>query len=594
MMKKKKVLNKEMREKITVSHFLSVHVKVLITLFKIYTTQTILMLILSVISLLSGFINLKYIEILTNDVQCYLYNDIVFSSLIEDITFFFILFVFFTVITSVKKRLQVKYISEVSSYVEKEMTEKIASISYEYFEDHQLYEKLNLASQTNQQYGNAIFGLIQILEITVMLITYCYLLSDLNPLFLLTIFASIFVSITISAKTTDRQLDYWRMYVSPDERRENYFKNIFSNRINQQNIQVSRTYDYFADKYTYFLKREKINFLKLNIFSFFTESATSLLFLITFFITVLIVSINVVKGELEIGYYTMVITLLTSLFATLKQFANFMMKRNWYIKVLDAYYNIMELDDYSITKCSSTNVDSSLILDNVCYKYPQSTDSTLKHISLNIKHGEKISIVGYNGSGKTTLISTILNLLHVDMGNIQCNFNYAIAVFQDFGQYQMSVKENIEIGNGGKPLPNEAIIDILKKVGMYDYVAQLPDGIDTKLGQLDDGVELSKGQWQRLAIGRLLANDVADIWILDEPTSFLDPIAEIEMYHLIFKLAEKRTVFFISHRLGFAKNADRILVMDNGTIVEDGCHDYLMRTGGLYSRMYQVQKEWYS
>jgi len=168
-----------------------------------------------------------------------------------------------------------------------------------------------------------------------------------------------------------------------------------------------------------------------------------------------------------------------------------------------------------------------------------------------------------------------------------------VAILQDFGQYQMSIKENIEIGCGGKSLSEVRVNEILKEVGLYDSVSSLPDGMYTKVGQLDTGVELSKGQWQRIAIGRLLANDNANVWILDEPTAYLDPLAEIQIYQLISDIAKDRLVFFISHRLGFAKKADRILVMDEGIVREEGTHNELMKKNGLYAEMFSVQRDWY-
>ena len=167
------------------------------------------------------------------------------------------------------------------------------------------------------------------------------------------------------------------------------------------------------------------------------------------------------------------------------------------------------------------------------------------------------------------------------------------AVMQDFIQHQLTIKENIEIGCGGAVKPDEFIWDIIRKVGLEEFVRSKPDGIYTMCGQLDQGIELSKGQWQRIAIGRLLANPAARIWILDEPTAYLDPLAEIEMYNLIYSLAGDRMVFFISHRLGFAKNADRIIVLKDGVAAEQGTHKSLMEAGGIYAEMFSAQKEWY-
>ena len=124
-------------------------------------------------------------------------------------------------------------------------------------------------------------------------------------------------------------------------------------------------------------------------------------------------------------------------------------------------------------------------------------------------------------------------------------------------------------------------------------VSKLPQGIDTMLGQLQEGMDLSKGQWQRIAIARLLANPEAKIWVLDEPTAYLDPISEIEIYDLIYELAGERIVLFISHRLGFAKRTDRIIVFEDGKVAEEGNHTQLLERDGIYAEMYKMQETWY-
>ena len=118
-------------------------------------------------------------------------------------------------------------------------------------------------------------------------------------------------------------------------------------------------------------------------------------------------------------------------------------------------------------------------------------------------------------------------------------------------------------------------------------------GVDTQIGQLNNGTGLSKGQWQKLAVCRLLADEEATIWILDEPTAYLDPISEIEFYTLINNFAGDKTVLFISHRLGWAKNADLILVMKDGTVAESGTHQQLLEKEGDYYTMYCAQKKIY-
>ena len=214
-----------------------------------------------------------------------------------------------------------------------------------------------------------------------------------------------------------------------------------------------------------------------------------------------------------------------------------------------------------------------------------------------------------NGSGKTTFTNLICKLTYNFEGRIRIskdetvndtdNSNETIypevsCVFQDFAQYQMSIYENIVCGDVTHTFSEEEVWNILDRVGLKETVQSLPSGIHTSLGQLDKGIELSKGQWQRIAIARLLAKKEATIWILDEPTAYLDPISEIEIYNLIYELSGNRTVLFISHRLGFAKKADRVVVFEGGKIIEDGEHSSLMQQGGRYAEMYNTQKSWYT
>ena len=171
--------------------------------------------------------------------------------------------------------------------------------------------------------------------------------------------------------------------------------------------------------------------------------------------------------------------------------------------------------------------------------------------------------------------------------------NSISCIFQDFIQYSFTIKENICLGNINKTFKDEEIEQILNKVGLLDFVNTLPNGINTMLGQIEQGIDLSKGQWQRLAIARLLANDDSKIWILDEPTSFLDPMGEIEIYDLIKSLCKDKTILFISHRLGFSRQCQRILVFKDGKIIEDDEPDKLMNRNSLYKEMYETQKKWY-
>ena len=594
--KSKKFFNKAMREKVTPGQFFKVQWKILKELYGKYRKETTAILILSVLAFGSKFIELKFLEHITDGVSGYLNETVSFQEIVRKTVIFLILLLFVLLVQNAYNRLSPKYESKIILEVEKKINDKLSDVTYEYYESNEFYEKINLARQAGSQYPNAVYGVTQLIRILVMLVVYTVLLSKIHLLYVLVIFVSIAAGAVVSAKVTDKQLDYWRMYVSPETRRNVYFKSVFRNRVHHQNIQNTRSIGYFFDKYRYYNNRERKNYLKLNLFSVYTELITSVLFLIVFFLTAVMTGKGTVSGRFTIGYYSMVIALLVSLFTVLKEFTLFMLDGNWYVKVLSAYYDLLELNKNDTDRERGEGMsDTAIFINGLKYKYAQAQSYALKGIDISFKKGEKVAVVGYNGSGKTTLISVVLGLLKKYEGSLRLNCVSCTAVLQDFGQYQMTVKENIELGCGGKSLPDEKIVAILKKVNLYDFIASKPEGIRTMLGQLDKGVELSKGQWRRLAIARLLADEEANVWVLDEPTAFLDPLAEIEMYRFIFSLAEDRLVFFISHRLGFAKNAERIIVINDGCVVEDGTHTELMSMkNGIYKEMFESQKKWYA
>lgn len=164
---------------------------------------------------------------------------------------------------------------------------------------------------------------------------------------------------------------------------------------------------------------------------------------------------------------------------------------------------------------------------------------------------------------------------------------------QDFTMYQTSIRDNILFGEK-ENITSDKLSDILNLVGIGEFINTLPNKSETFLGQLEDeGIELSKGQEQKIATARIIANSKTPIWIFDEPTAYLDPLAEINMYKFLYKSSNEKTMLFISHRLGFAPMADRIIVFSHGKVVEIGTHEELIRCKGIYMKMYEAQKSWY-
>ncbi|MCD8095873.1 MAG: ABC transporter ATP-binding protein [Ruminococcus sp.] len=242
-----------------------------------------------------------------------------------------------------------------------------------------------------------------------------------------------------------------------------------------------------------------------------------------------------------------------------------------------------------------------ICFENVSFTYPNSNKQILNNITFKYNSSQSLALVGENGSGKTTLIKLLCGLYTPDSGKItidNVNINemdyeekkkYFSVIFQDFVKYQMSLRENVALGDTTKIYNDDKIYTVLKDVGFPIDTYTL----EQQIGKFyDEGIDLSGGQWQKVAIARALYSDSKFI-ILDEPTASLDPVAESKLYQLFQKIIHQRGYIMISHRLASAKLCDKILVLQNGSIIEEGSHDELMLQGGYYQKMYTKQSEWY-
>lgn len=250
------------------------------------------------------------------------------------------------------------------------------------------------------------------------------------------------------------------------------------------------------------------------------------------------------------------------------------------------------------------NKQYEIRLDNVSFRYPTADKDTLSHINLTVHPGEKLAIVGLNGAGKTTLVKLVCGFLDPTEGRILLNgedirkFNrndyYALfsAVFQEFSVLDVTVKENVAQCVDG--IDETRVWQCIDKAGLTEKIQSLPKGIETHLGRrvFKDGVEFSGGQTQRLMLARALYKN-APILVLDEPTAALDPIAENDIYQKYNEMTHGRTSFFISHRLASTRFCDRIIFVDGGKIAEEGTHDELLKNGGGYAYLFEVQSKYY-
>ena len=252
----------------------------------------------------------------------------------------------------------------------------------------------------------------------------------------------------------------------------------------------------------------------------------------------------------------------------------------------------------------AVNGTYELQLEHVTYRYPGAAEDTIHDLSLTLHRGEKVALVGLNGAGKTTLVKLLCGFLDPTQGTVRLNgvdirklnrrayYKLFSAVFQEFSLLEATVAENVAQQVAG--IDEEKVWQCLQNAGLSDAVRALPQGLKTHLGRsiYDDGTELSGGQTQRLMLSRALYRDGA-VLVLDEPTAALDPITESEIYLKYSEMTQGKTSLFISHRLASTRFCDRIILLENGSIAEEGSHEALLQAGGSYAKLFSVQRRYY-
>lgn len=272
------------------------------------------------------------------------------------------------------------------------------------------------------------------------------------------------------------------------------------------------------------------------------------------------------------------------------------------LNVAEDYFEFLDLDEDYETSEKSINCLQEISFHEVSFRYPNTSHDALCSLSMNIKQGEKVVIVGENGSGKTTLTKLLLGVYQPSIGDIRINgislqsihkkgfLEKASVVSQQFVAYLLTLRENVAISHIAAINDDHSIKRSLAAAGLPFPNSSIQ--LDTQLGTDFGGVELSGGQWQKLSIARGIFRD-SEMIVLDEPTSALDPMVESDILQNFLTIAQGKTAIIVSHRTGLCTRADKIAVMRQGRLVEFGTHEELMKKAGEYSKLFNAQRQWY-
>jgi ABC-type multidrug transport system fused ATPase/permease subunit len=313
---------------------------------------------------------------------------------------------------------------------------------------------------------------------------------------------------------------------------------------------------------------------------------------------VIIVLLLVLNGEVTVGVFGAAIAAFLSLQSSTQGFLQRLGDFPEQLLHAADYYAFLDMPEDVDGTVQYHGLRDEIALRGVSLQYPNSESYALKQLTLSLRRGEKIAILGENGSGKTTLSKVLLGLYPagsgevlydgVAVGDLKKDSLYAkvSAIAQDFVSYSLTLRENIAISDLDRLSNDREIESALSDAGVGGVA------LDDMMGREFGGRELSGGQWQKLAIARGLFKE-SELIILDEPTSALDPLIETEILSNFIKAAEGKTALIISHRVGLCKLVDRIVVMKDGMISETGTHAELLVADGEYRRLYTAQAVWY-
>lgn len=532
---------------------------------------------------------------------------------IKTIVLYLIIFSFFSyIIYQIQIIINNKFKSIKSIKVSKDLLEKIFQkirlidlSSYEnkkFYDDYikALNEVDTRAFQLIESFTSLFSSLLTLLFITVIFF---------DPIYLLLGIIMVIKELFYINKINKINFDYDKDFIEI-QRKLKYYENIFSSSNSIKEIKSNQACYLFLSKNEQEIEREYLlkkkyyyKSLPFSILSVILSQGANFLIAISIGSRVLNHTINAGDFVFLFNSFLMFITNMTSIFRIIPEIK----KHNRYIGNLKSFLEyIPQISESSQGIKSIKKLQPEIIFEHVSFAYPSRPEIlVIQDLSLKIKHGEKIAIVGKNGAGKSTFLKLLLYLYPANGGIITyggsplsayCTKVYRSlfgTVFQDFQTYSFTIAENILMHEQLKE--EESIVEeALQFSGMLERVLALPKGIQTNITKEFDpeGVYFSGGEYQRLAISRAYAK-TSEILIFDEPSSALDPIIEAQLFQELLELGKNKTVFFVSHRLASTVKADKILVFDNGKLIEQGTHEELMNMNLIYAELFRCQSEGY-
>lgn len=509
-----------------------------------------------------------------------------------------------------------KFIFKVKFIFNRRLTQKLYRESQERFYDPAFHDMLSRINQGMEKIPFQIFRINGIgIKVIVLLLVQFPLIIAYSPTLLLLVLSDSLFSLLFTRKLSGEQYEL-EQRLTRENRRASYFGGLFSSKSAAKEMRIFQTQDFFFRKWQdsykqlnrtrdgFHIKKQRTQ----NFISMWNLFIGSGLLVILFY--------QLLHKRIDFGTFVFLYHIIPAVSEQVRDLIQSILG-DGYVNYLtiEHYLDYVRTETQDIRDTAKDNtVDlldfeslnfQSLEFENVSYRYPTGEKDAVQKVSFSIRRGEIVSILGYNGSGKTTLSRLATGLLTPTEGSIFLNGErlgsydrdavYSVfgIAYQDFMKYMLSLEDNIGFGYIER-YGDENVRRALRDADGEALLAKLPAGFATRLGKefYDDGIDLSGGEWQKIALARAYMGG-HQLLLMDEPTAAVDPIKEMEMLKYFKSVLKGRTAVLISHRIGFARLADKVILMDGGRLVEAGSHEELIKNGGLYAKMFHAQRELY-
>lgn len=483
-------------------------------------------------------------------------------------------------------------------YILTKVHKKIEKIDVIHFEETVLFEEINKAINSIDNGIDATISSVVMITyyIPYFFIMFIYFLniSSSIALIILGTFIPIVISNFVSSKMT---VNYEERIVSYRREIDNYKECVLN-----KETRVIGAFDFFYNKMKNVIGALIKENWKVQKKLFNIRFITRFIRAVGYIFTYMLLFLNLKNGLITIGVLGSVYIIIEKFNGIASELFNTIGNAQSNSRKALFLYRFLDMPERT-GKTDRINKNTDIIISDVGFKYPHSDKDILKNINLTIHNGETLAIVGDNGAGKTTLSKLIMGLYVPTYGKIYIGgndvseFEYqsvtenTSAVFQNFQKYKLSIKDNITISD----IEHDNLDVLNDSLNISDISIcnnRFTSGMGTVLARDFGGIELSGGEWQRLSIARGIYRRHFLI-VLDEPTSAIDPIEETNLYNMFREIGINKTMIIVTHRLGAARLADRIIVMDDGEIIETGTHDELIINGKIYKSLWEEQKKWY-